>query len=327
LKKRVLKVIKVFAIWVLLIFVLGEIGVRFFVEFPIQYTDEKTTCYRFDEKLGWFPLEGANAVHSAMFETKISNNKDGFRDIDHSKDSNRKSIAFLGDSFVWGYDVAAEKRLTSRIQNFLPNWNIYNMGVSGYGTDQEYLLLKQWFPKYKPDIVYVVVHSNDSIDNRRNYNYNYYKPYFVKENNELILKGIPVDRCFRYQQVNYPILFKSKFIQSLALLYNKLFKDEPIEVPDLRLDLLAAMRDYVESNGAEFRIVFTYDEGDAREKAFLEKEQMSYSYLPTKHKFNGYGNHWNEKGHEHVAFKILEQLFKDGLISENDIDKHPANEN
>ena len=315
--------VKLLSVWVLIIFALGEIGARLFVEFPLEYDDEKTTCYRYDEELGWFPKEGVSTVHHAMFDTEISNNTDGFRDIEHPKDTSRKSIAFLGDSFVWGYDVEADKRMTSRIHDFLPEWIIYNMGVSGYGTDQEYLLLKKWYPRYKPDIVYLVMHVNDSIDNRRNYNYHYYKPYFEKENDQLVLKGTPVPKCFRYQQVTYPIAFKSKFIQAMALLYNRLFKPEEKTVPDLRFDLLKAMRDYVEENGSEFRLVFTYDAKDPKETEFLESEGIHYKYLPTKHKFKEYGQHWTAKGHEHVAFKILESLYKDGLISDDDIEKNP----
>lgn len=322
-RNQILKILKLLLIWTVIIFVFGEVAARIFVEFPLEFKDEKTTSFRFDEELGWFPKEGVTAVHHAKFSLEITNNNDGFRDVEHVKDPNRKSIAVLGDSFVWGYDVEADKRITSRMNDFLPEWNIYNMGVSGYGTDQEYLLLKKWFPIYNPDVVYLVMHSNDSIDNRFNYNYMYYKPYFEMDNDELVVKGIPVPKCFRYQQVAHPILFKSKFVQAIALLYNRLFKPEQRKVPDLRLELLREMRDYVEGNGAEFRLVFTYEAKDQKEKNFLETEGIHYQYLPTRHKFKNYGRHWNAEGHEYVAFKILESLYRDGLITDEDIEMNP----
>jgi len=322
-KQKVKKILKLASIWVVVIFVFGEIGARLFVEFPIEYEDEKTACYRYDETLGWFPQENTECVYTGMYRTEISNNKDGFRDREHENDSTKKSIAFLGDSFVWGYDVKEKKRFTSNIQAFLPEWEIYNMGVSGYGTDQEYILLKKWFPKYTPDVVYVVVHSNDSIDNRNNYNYNYYKPYFQLEKNELSLKGTPVPKCFRYQQRQYPIAFKSKFIQSLFLLNNRITKAESIVVPDLRFELLEAMHSYLKENGAEFRVVFTYAGNDPKEIEFLESAGIKYQHLPTKHKFKEYGQHWTPKGHEHIASKILEGLFLDSIITVDDIEKYP----
>ncbi|RLE27830.1 MAG: hypothetical protein DRJ65_01675 [Acidobacteria bacterium] len=318
------KVLKLIFVWAILIVAMGEIGIRLFVDLPIDYVDEKSACYRYDPTLGWFPREAADCIHSAKFDTEINNNTDGFRDRDHDLTRGGSSMAFLGDSFVWGYDVKAEKRFTSVIQAFLPDWSILNMGVSGYGTDQEYLLLQGWYPKYTPDIVVLVVHTNDSIDNSTNFRDNYYKPYFEGVEGHLVLKGTPVPKCYRFQQAQHPFAFRSHFVRGLAVLYNRINKPERVTVTDLKLPLIAAMNHYVTERGSLFRVVFTYRNDSLDETSYLEERNIRYLHVPTDLKFEDYGQHWTEEGHASVAAKILERLYREGLITDDDLEKYPS---
>lgn len=320
---RFFGVLKLLAFWAVMVLCLGEVLIRIFVNLPIDYVDEKTACYRFDSTMGWFPTEGSDCIHSAKFETAIRNNEDGFRDENRDQPPLKPSMAFLGDSFVWGYDVEADKRLTAVIQAFLPSWSILNMGVSGYGTDQEYLLLQDWFPKYLPDIVVLVVHSNDSIDNSTNFRDNYYKPYFELVEGELLVKGIPVPKSYRYQQAQHPTAFRSHFVRGLAVLINRVTKPQTVTVPDLKMPLILAMNEFVSARGSDFRVVFTYQVDDPFETNYLKERGIPYLHVPTHHKFKDYGQHWNIQGHAYAASKILEQLYKDGVINDNDINKYP----
>ena len=59
-------------------------------------------------------------------------------------------------SFVWGLDSQAEERFTDLLKPKLPDYKIMAAGVSGYGTDQEYLLLKRLWPKIKPSVVVLI---------------------------------------------------------------------------------------------------------------------------------------------------------------------------
>ena len=102
----------------------------------------------------------------------------------------RPGILFLGDSYLWGYDVEAAERFTDKLQVRHPEWSIYNLGVSGYGTDQEYLLLNRYFDEYKPQVVFLLFcEETDHEDNRSNMRYGgYYKPYCTITGNRLELK-------------------------------------------------------------------------------------------------------------------------------------------
>ena len=44
---------------------------------------------------------------------------------------------FVGDSFVWGYDVEASERFTELLRDEFPGIRIVNAGVNAYGTDQD----------------------------------------------------------------------------------------------------------------------------------------------------------------------------------------------
>ena len=116
--------------------------------------DERNLAYRYDERLGWFPKEGTTTSFKGSRRISVAHNRRGFRDIEHQVgDASR--ILFLGDSFVWGYDVEQSERFTERLRTGFPDWPIYNLGISGYGTDQAFLLLIDQFDFYRPDIVFL----------------------------------------------------------------------------------------------------------------------------------------------------------------------------
>ena len=103
-------------------------------------------------------------------------------------------------------------------------YDIYNFGVSGYGTDQSFLLLKEYYDKVRPDIVFLAFCGNDFGDNSVNAVYQgYFKPYFEVINNRLELKGLPVPIAKNYKALtikeDYPILSKSHFISHIFNVY------------------------------------------------------------------------------------------------------------
>src|ERR1041385_5073108 len=159
---------------------IGEAGLRlFFRESLGTEKDEKSLMYRYDAQLGWFPEPNSKHVFTGSRTITVQHNSRGFRDIEPLK-TGKPAIAFLGDSFVWGVDVEASERFTDKLQARHPEWNVYNLGVSGYGTDQEYLLLDKYFDEYKPRVVFLIFcSSNDDSDNCWNIRGGYYKPYCV----------------------------------------------------------------------------------------------------------------------------------------------------
>ena len=76
-------------------------------------------------------------------------------------------VAVVGDSYVWGFGVEQEEVLTSRMQTLCPHLEVINLGVSGYSTDQEFLLYKERGVLFEPDVVVLVIAPNDFEGNGR----------------------------------------------------------------------------------------------------------------------------------------------------------------
>ena len=71
-----------------------------------------------------------------------------------------------------GIDSEANERFTELLKLKLPDYKVLAAGVAGFGTDQEYLLLKRLWPKVKPAVVVLIFCSdNDRLDNRTNKRY------------------------------------------------------------------------------------------------------------------------------------------------------------
>jgi len=118
------------------------------------------------------------------------------RDIEFDLDA-RPTILFLGDSFVWGLDAEANERFTDLLRTRVFGHKIVAAGVSGYGTDQEYLLLKRLWAKVQPAVVVLIFCTqNDRLDNSTNIRYEgYQKPYFATAaDGALVLQGQPVPK-------------------------------------------------------------------------------------------------------------------------------------
>jgi hypothetical protein len=143
----------------------AEIGLRlFFSEKFSDPPDERSLLYEYHERLGWAPPKNTtNLFKGASRTITVIHNSEGFRGPEPVINS-KPNVLFLGDSFVWGYDVEASERFTEKFQAKHPEWNVYNLGVSGYGTDQEFMLLQQRFQEYMPRIVILILCTDNDVE-------------------------------------------------------------------------------------------------------------------------------------------------------------------
>jgi hypothetical protein len=141
---------------------------------------ERSLSYRYDAELGWAAVPGSSSVVNNARTVHAQHNSLGLRDIEFSLDA-QPTILFLGDSFVWGLDAEAGERFTDLLRPHITGYKVLAAGISGYGTDQEYLLLKRLWSKVRPAVVVLIFCTqNDRLDNRTNIRYEgYQKPYFA----------------------------------------------------------------------------------------------------------------------------------------------------
>src|SRR3954454_21949865 len=143
---------------------------------------ERSLSYQYDAELGWMPVPGSVSTATNARTIQVHHNSLGLRDDEFVLDA-KPTIMFLGDSFVWGLDAEASERFSEILKPRIPDYKILAAGVSGFGTDQEYLLLQRLWPKVKPAVVVLIFCSqNDRLDNSTNRSYDHYqKPYFAAQ--------------------------------------------------------------------------------------------------------------------------------------------------
>jgi hypothetical protein len=147
---------------------------------------------------GWWTKEGRDYIRI---------NSEGLRDREHAKakPANTLRIAVLGDSYAEALQLPMEKAFWAVMEARLrecgaapaKNVEVINFGVSGYGTAQELLTLREKVWDYSPDIVLLTMTTlNDISDDSRALKQADDIPYFVFSDGRLV-----VDNSFRDSQV------------------------------------------------------------------------------------------------------------------------------
>jgi hypothetical protein len=280
-----------------------------------QGVSERSLSYRYDPELGWAPIPSSTSTVTNARTIHVQHNSLGLRDIEFSPDA-RPTIMFLGDSFVWGLDAEADERFTDLLRPRIPGTNILAAGVSGYGTDQEYLLLQRLWPKVRPAVVVLIFCSqNDRLDNSTNIRYEgYQKPYFATAaDGSLVLMGQPVPKS-RQQYFREDWWVRNLWLARLvADVYVKL-RYPLLNVPDPTERLVSKIRDFVEANGARFLVGLQYR--DDRLIRHLEASRIPFVNFEGAGFYPGEGSgaHWTPEGHKVVAERVLGLLTDNGVV-------------
>jgi hypothetical protein len=273
---------------------------------------ERSLSYRYDAELGWFPVPGSSADVTNFRKVHAHHNSLGLRDEEFTLDPT-PTIMFLGDSFVWGLDAEADERFSELLKPRIGGYKILAAGVSGYGTDQEYLLLKKLWPDVKPAVVVLIFCTdNDRGDNSTNIRYEgYQKPYFTTAaDGSLVVQGQPVPQS-RLQAIKEDWWVRHFWLARLANAVYLKIAHPKLQVPDPTERLVDKIRDFVEANGAKFLV--GVETTDAALAAHLKAQHIPFVTFDGADAYPGVnaGGHWTPEGQKFVA----EQLF--GFLSAN----------
>jgi hypothetical protein len=158
--------------------------------YPVFYTTDEARGYALKPDMeGWYRQEG---------EAYVRINSEGLRDREHTKakPADTVRIAILGDSYAEALQVPVEDAFWSVLERKLGECGAFggkkveviNFGVSGYGTAQELITLRQKVWQYSPDIVMLAVTTNnDIVDNSRALKKTDEIPYYVFREGQLTL--------------------------------------------------------------------------------------------------------------------------------------------
>lgn len=297
----------------LLCALVAEVGARLLLADTLALKeDERNLTFRFDSRLGWFPVENSAKTFTGSRTISVAHNSRGFRDVEHTPDQ-RPGLLVLGDSFVWGYDVERPERFTERLAERLEGWAVFNLGVSGYGTDQEFLLLQREFDVHHPDIVLLVVSDNDDADSSTNVRYGgYHKPYYVVGDGGLELRGVPVPRSRHHALATHDTLARSYLVRGLARVWFRLVNPPAVTNPSPTQPLLVALRDFTAGRGAQLVVGLVNPKAELT--AFLEREGIPHLPLDTPLVYPSHGRHWTPEGHAEVSARLHGFLESEGLL-------------
>jgi len=203
-KKRLAVKLSLVAGGVLIGLLLAEVALRIVgFSFPTFYAPDQSRGYALRPGMaGWYRKEG---------ETYVRINADGLRGREHApaKPPGTFRIALLGDSYAEALQVEQSDAFWSITEGQLRQCaslggrevEVINFGVSGYGTAQELITLRERVWQYEPDLVLLAVTTNNDVtDNSRALKKTDEIPYFTYRQEQLALDdSFRFDNAFRWR--------------------------------------------------------------------------------------------------------------------------------
>jgi len=167
--------------------------------------------YEPDETRGYALRPAAAGLYRKEGRAFARINSDGLRDREHErpKPAGTFRVALLGDSYAEALQVEQHEAFWSVAEGLMGDCapagarrvEFVNFGVSGYGTAQELLTLRERVWAYEPDLVLLAVTTNNDLtDNTRALKGTDEIPYFVFRDGELVLDdSFRRDAAFRWR--------------------------------------------------------------------------------------------------------------------------------
>jgi|GEM_PF-441487 len=152
--------------------------------------------------LGWQKKPNYSGIHVGpedVYRVRETMNSRGLRGPGYSyeKPQHEYRIVVLGDSFAEGYSVEFDVLFSEVLKRDLNRDHVrpvevINAGTGGYSTDQSLLWYAIEGSKYSPDLVILLLCSNDILFNTIGTYWRGYKPLFRLNNGALELTNVPL---------------------------------------------------------------------------------------------------------------------------------------
>jgi hypothetical protein len=229
------------------------------IPYKVKWIPNENSFARFDPELGWSYIPNKSSLHKACNITKpVHFDENGIR-VPYPGfqfDKSKPSVLFIGGSFTMGHGLSYEESFVGKFDSFeeVP-YQVVNLGVQGYGSDQALLALKRYLPKFNTKVV-VYTFIEDHIYRNGNYDRRMLipaarflgtKPQFaLNSNNELYLAKKPL---------LYKDYIHSFLIDFLKIRIGKILGTFPPFPEDLTKAIIMEMKRYSEAHGAHFVVL------------------------------------------------------------------------
>jgi hypothetical protein len=150
-----------------------------------------------DPLLGWSLRPLARERHrTSEYDVAVRVNAQGFRaDREYGEvpPPGVTRVVAVGDSFTYGQGVEAHEAFPALLERALPATEVVNLGVAGYGTDQQLLMLQSRGWRFRPDVVVLGLYATNVFRNDDPVHDHFGKPVFRRgPNGALVLANVPV---------------------------------------------------------------------------------------------------------------------------------------
>lgn len=302
----------------------------------VERSDDGGLSYahdRYDAALGWRPVP--NFDRDGIRTNSLGIRAD--REFAFERVPAVARIVAVGDSFTWGEhtfsgQIGNGQTYPAVLERLLPETEVLNLGVHGWGTDQQYLYLTSLGLRFEPDLVILGFYEYNLERNGASF-FNYAKPRFLLEDEDLILTGSPVPPpdAVLAEPLRFPRFYLAGFVRKRIDRMLDQTKLRPIESRQAwlvtRAILEAARRD-TEGTGARFLVVYIPHEIDrwptAVETAVADWSGETgthllnlrpvFASLPEADWHDLYDGHWTAKGHEVAAAAIRDYILDAALL-------------
>lgn len=307
----------------------------------------REVAWVYDERLGWRNrphFTGHDAI-AGPDRAAVRINSLGLRGAEIRPKAGPR-VAVFGDSFVFGTGVDEEHTFTAHLERLLrrtaEEYDVVNLGVNGFSTDQELLLFQEMVDRLRPDVVVLVMCDNDFDGNLHDFVFRrYYKPFFTLRSGALEVHNQPVPRLSRAQQAKLWLGQRSEtwnFFRSRTLrggpVFGFLQVGRPRPPSEDPLDLMAALargfRDVAEGRGARFATFNTGHRGENTPlyqalRPRLVEDRIAFLGLeghmaqgrerhPELHWDFGTDRHWNRAAHRLASEVVYNFLSSKGWL-------------
>ncbi|MET0551405.1 MAG: SGNH/GDSL hydrolase family protein [Vicinamibacteria bacterium] len=297
--------------------------------------------HRYSEAYGWEPRPGAVAFVDGQ---RTTINAAGLRGALHPRErtQGRPRLLMLGDSVAFGFGVSDDETFSADLEG--DGYEVVNLAVPGYGTDQALLRLEAEGAVYRPDLV--VLHfclQNDFVDNASStyfYDGLHPKPYFTLERGALVphvghLRLPPVARAGLWLH-EHSFLFNRVLGRGAAAPADWAERraqalDDTMAVRDLTVRLIARAGEVARAQGSGFALMVHPSRRSFREGsswlAFLrdapELRGVTQVDMGERARADGFGleeltldpiGHLNASGHRETA-SVIERTIVPALVA------------
>lgn len=166
------------------------------LDFVQRHSRGLPITYRFDvydSIRGW--ALAPNVRDLRVFRDEVLNSNSmglrGRREYPYDRVPGKPRILVLGDSYTFGDEVSDDETFSSVLATLLPNTEVLNFGIHGYGHDQMLLYFRTEGVKYRPDVVVLGYVWFDQERNLLAFN-DFAKPKYDLIADTLHLENVPV---------------------------------------------------------------------------------------------------------------------------------------